>query len=222
MFKLNTVLRVAVGVIVAVGLSGCTKLGFGDHSDQYQQAKTLTPISAPKGTAAVKGKNYYPVPAARAKSAGHKQPSLVPPGSKINQYRAAKEKPKAAKSSQATKKSTSASTAKTVRTAKLLDDGQRLDLAMSSKKAWKAVGAALKQTDYRVLDQDSGMGTYYVLDTQVTRHHITKKTPIYRLQVKAEKSGHSDVTVFDQYNKPAPADVSEAILAVVYQRLGQA
>ena len=68
------------------------------------------------------------------------------------------------------------------------------------------------------MDQDSGMGTYYLLDTGSTGNKITQATPIYRLVIK-QTGKKSQLRVLNQKNRPANANIAMRILSSVKKNL---
>jgi len=189
-------------LLLAVLVSACSTTGSGVHSDDYiKQSQSVHPMLIPAGVAMPKQKPYYRVPAVAVRS-GNASPSLLPPGSKVLQYRASKHHVQ--------------TTGKVF--ARLNKSATRLTLSLNAKNAWPVVGRALQKTRYQVMDKDSGMGTYFLLDTEKTGNKITQSTPIYRLVIK--KAGKkSRVSVMNQKNHLVDAGVAMRILSAVKKNL---
>lgn len=84
--------------------------------------------------------------------------------------------------------------------------------------AWKKVGKAIRQSGYQILDQDNGLGTYYVLDTKSTSGKIKQNTPIYQLHLTKVKQG-TKLTLLSSGNELAKADIANRILGSVIASL---
>ena len=193
-------------ILLASVLSACSSVGAGVRSDDYiKQSHAVHPIVVPAGAVPPKQKPYYrvpPVPVQAMNAPG----SLVPPGSNVLKYR---------KGIRVKQHHTQAQ-APVV--AHLEKRTKHLVLSLDAKQAWSAVGRALKKTHYQILDQDSAMGAYYVLDTRTTENKITQSTPIYRLKIK-QVGKDSQVSVLNQENQPADARIAMQILGAVQQNL---
>lgn len=188
-------------LVVAVALAGCAS-----HSEDYiKQSKVVRPIVVPQGVAVKPGQNYYAVPLGRTQTVTT-SPSLVPPGSNPQRFRHVPAKPQAQQNN------------KTLASWMRTENGQALEIAENAKTAWAHVGQALRATNYKILDRDSAMGSYYVLDTSSTDNKITSSTPIYRILLTAEGK-NTQIQLLNQRNQPAPNDVSQRILGAVQQKL---
>jgi len=191
-------------IILAFLFSACSGKGPGMHSDDYiKQSQSVRPIVVPAGVTRPMQKAYYRVPAL-SRQTENAPMSLIPPGSRVSQYRHVAK----GKNVQDKKRVF----------ARLSKRSKRLVLSTNSKNAWPMVGRALQKAHYQVLDQDKGMGTYYVLDTGETGHKITQSTPIYRLVLKRDGK-KSSLSILKQNDKPANVDIAERILTDIKKNL---
>lgn len=190
-------------IILAFLFSACSGKGPGMHSDDYiKQSQSVRPIVVPAGVTSPMQKAYYRVPAL-SRQAENAPMSLLPPGSRVSRYR------------NVVKVNVQGKKRVFVRLSK---HSKRLVLSTNSKNAWPMVGRALQKAHYQVLDQDKGMGTYYVLDTGKTSHKITQSTPIYRLVLK-RNGKKSSLSILNQKDKPADADIAIRILTDIKKNL---
>lgn len=200
-FKFKYVTPLAILTIFTV-LTGCTY----HENDYLHEAKTMHPVLA-EGMKIKKGEGYYPVPNIPTKTVA-KAPSLVPPGSNLQRFQHKVKQPKKAKSRKK----------RFAQFEKASNGAQALLLAAKRSIAWKRVGKALQSMSYQVLDQDSSMGSYYILDKKSTGNKITKTTPIYRIYLKASGSD-TIVMLLNEKNKPASTEANQRILGALQQKL---
>ncbi|MCH9769579.1 MAG: outer membrane protein assembly factor BamC [Gammaproteobacteria bacterium] len=201
-------IKVSLLLFVAFLLAACAEFGLGHKDRRYAKHATVIPkMKIPPATGVPKIESYYPIPKI-ALNSQEKKPSILPPGSKILQYRhqlihhhdpLGLEKP-AAKSNKVDNQSLFAPRA--------------LQIPANKKLAWNVVGKALHHTHYQVLDEDQDLGTYYVLDSDKTAGKVTSITPIYRVNVKSMGKG-SVVTVFDRNNMPLDPAAAKQVLAAL-------
>ena len=187
--------------LIVIALSSCARFGAHDKASA-KHAQTIPPLVIPAGAHPLKEQSYYTVPKT-AKHPATTPVSLLPPGSHISE----KSKHSGLHSNN--------QVAKWVRSSK---GSSMLTLPMKANVAWSRVGKALHADHYQILDEDSAMGSYYVLDTRSTDKKITEKTPIYRLNIK-QVGKHSEVTLMNQNNKPAKPAVAQRILGGLQKRL---
>ena len=193
---------------IVVALAGCSwsKQKLHRHDNDYVQGGgQIAQMDLPSGDRAHRMGEYYPIPPNGNVDA--KPPSLVPPGSNLH---SSKEKStKVAKAASATK----------TQLVKLKSGDEALVMANTNAKAWGKVGSALKASGFQVLDQDSDMGTYFILDANETNNRITKQTPILRVNLKADQK-NTQVTLASHDNGAVSAKVSDRILHQLQQQLG--
>lgn len=111
-------------------------------------------------------------------------------------------------------------TAKSVAAPANRSSSSDINLAVEGNKAWQQVGKALQKTRYKILDQDNGLSSYYVLDTASTNNQVTEHTPIYRVHIQSTGS-NSQVVLLNQANRPAESAVTQRILGAIKQQLGK-
>ncbi len=191
---------------LGVLLAACSSFGAGNKyssKDYAKHAESVPPIKVPNGANAPKLQAYYKVPAMQIHPG--QKPSLVPPGSKVLQYEKTAQAPKTAQQHKVW--------------AAWGRDSDSLILPIKAASAWSKVGTALRQTPYQILDQDNGLGAYYVLDTTRTGDKITSTTPIYRVNVTAMGATKTKVVVLNKGNQPANAVIAKRILTALQKNI---
>ncbi len=188
--------------VMSLSLMGCTQTHNLIHrhdNDYLKQDSGHAALKIPAGTPTKNIHAYFPI--SEKATTEKTPPSLVPPGSKINQYKA---------------DTHLKSSARRVRT----NDGvEALQLKMTSAKAWSVLGASLTKSGYPVLDKDKAMGAYFVSDPQQTAGKTTKQTPIYLVTLKAD-SNTTLISVAKHNNTPLAATISDRILKNLQAHLG--
>lgn len=181
-------------------LSSCAHMNYSQkHYQKY--VGTVSPVIVPKGLALKKGEPYYQVPKITT-SAPAGPVSLIPPGSKVLQYRHSKnQKNQSALINSQWSYSRSGKTS--------------LKLPITADVAWQKVNKALQKTPYKILDKDSTMKSFYVLDTESTDNSITQKTPIYRLFIEKSGKKASQIAVLNRRNQPVNPDIAKRILSAI-------
>lgn len=82
---MKLILRGGLLVVLGLTLSACG--GITKHQRNYlKYSKSIPPVTIPKTDRVKFARAYYPIPTVRG--SGSTNPSLIPPGSKIEQYRA--------------------------------------------------------------------------------------------------------------------------------------
>ena len=209
-------LLLVTSLLAAVSVSGCSQFGLGHRDSNYAKARTIAPVTIPKGTDAPTMRAYYPVPNLPAQ-ANTAPPSIIPPGSHILEHMKKYHGHGPVAQAEAAKASASGlPQAKAKSTTQLQTQTSEDSIAIKAnvKVAWRMVGKALAHTPYQVLDKDTTLGSYYVLDSQQTHDKVTANTPIYRIRVK--QSGHfAVVSVYDRDNAHAGKVAATKILATL-------
>lgn len=193
---------------VVAALAGCSwsKSQLHRHDNDYVQGGgQVAQMDLPAGERAHQMGEYYPVPPGGNVDA--RPPSLTPPGSNLHSSKDAPVK---------VAQKTSANKTQLV---KLKSGSEALVMASNSTAAWGKVGSALKASGFQVLDQDSDMGTYFILDAKETNDRITKQTPILRVNVTADQQ-NTQVTLASHDNGSVADTVSDRILHQLQQQLG--
>lgn len=185
-------------IVMTLILTGCAH----HNKDYIKQSKTVNPIVVSNGVAVKSNQNYYPVPTPTSltQTVVTMPPSLTPPGSNPQRFQPEPQQNKPLTRWTKTK------------------NGQALEITENIKVAWVHVGKALRKTDYKILDQDPSMASYYVLDAKSTNNKITKITPIYRILLRADGE-NTQVELLNHNNQPAANAVSERILGALQQKL---
>ncbi|AAO90730.1 outer membrane protein assembly factor BamC [Coxiella burnetii] len=181
-------------------LVGCAKR----PQNYLTHARTVPAIRTSADMPVKRGKNYYPVP--NAAPSVTQSPSLVPPGSNLQRF----------------ENQTQLQQSFSKRTMATLQQSNQgspvMAIAEKPAVAWSKVGRALQKTPYQILDQDSTLHSYYVLDVKSTNNKITKTTPIYRVYLKAQ-GNQTQVILLNKDNQPAAKDVSQRILTAIQQKV---
>ncbi|QLH43629.1 MAG: outer membrane protein assembly factor BamC [Coxiellaceae bacterium] len=190
-------IKSAVPAILGLALIGCSTTG--KQANSYEsQAKSVPPTKVPAGMNTKSMQNYYPIPSTASQATGT-NPSIVPPGSQAVQQSPASQAP--AQSKAATM------------------SGNSLVINNSYDQAWGKVGSALQSSGYKILQQDKGLGAYYVLDTAGSGGTLKVNTPIYQVHLKSA-GNVTEVNVYNDQNQAAPGAVSGRILSAIKQNAG--
>ncbi len=197
------VFRYSVVVAAIILLSGCS---IHPQTDYAKKASIEAPLTMSKGLSLRTTQNYYPLP--RKPNLEAKTPSLVPPGSDLQQY-----KPKKTAGLKKSKRFAMAKWSEA-------DTGEPiLVLLQKLPQAWAEIGKALHATQYQILDQDHSMSSYYILDAKATGKEVTEKTPIYRVYIKKGKNNSSKVVLMSETNKMVSAKIAKRVLGELEQHL---
>lgn len=185
-------------------LTGCSYMHYDRKAYDYKKhAKTAEPISKTLRMNKAEMKPYYVVPPIRKiKGAAVSQ---VPPDSRLDLINKHKlfEKPQLVEKPHVTP------VEKVVRSS-----NDMIVINAELPVAWKKVGEAINRAGYQIMDKDTSIYAYYLLDTYSTDKKIDSKTPIYQLFLK--KRGNETIAVlYDSHNKPAKSTVANRILSAV-------
>ncbi len=194
--------RMTLVLIAAVGLSACASEHEAATKDNQTIAKTTIPVNLSNSRIV----NEFPVPpAATAAASGKQKVSLIPPGSDLQRF-----------TKNAKKKI--ALTAQAGPTKTIVQANESFFLAVPSTQAWSKVGDALKSSGYQVLDQDSALGAYYILDKSATGGAVQRNTPIYQVQLTKQANG-TIVSLLNSNSQPATDATGKKVLAVLKKKL---
>lgn len=189
-------------VLLGLCLTACSRVQRNEA--MYQQAKAIPPIVVPKGATRPIQQPYYPIPKT-AQLGSNTKPSLIPPGSQIQQYKA---QPK----NQTTR------VAKNASRMVYAQNNWSLEMPLSKSQAWSKLAHALPEAQYKILDQDRALGVFYVLDTQQTDKKITQQTPIYRLIIQP-KGKAVFLSLKDKQNVPLAPKTADRVLRAIQSKL---
>lgn len=188
-------------ITTLVFLGSCAK-----YSDDYIiNSRTIAPLVVFANTPIKKGQNYYPVP--NAPSVTKKASQLLPPGSNLEQFQ-----------NQIQLQSSPASQKKLVAMQSSIDKQSSLIISDNISQAWMKIGRALQKTSYQILDQDSTLSSFYILDIKSTNNKIIKATPIYRIYLKP-RGNQTQVVLLNKNNQLAAKDVTQRILSAIQQKM---
>lgn len=177
-------IRLSIIPLAMVGLSACTTIGdkYGflkDETQSYRKVNPVeTPVVIPQNLRSNQVQDYYEVPQPAA-GANPDQPLLVPPGANIAP-------PKAPTISQQDR-IRSAESAKIQGHTSAAANGP-VPIPLNFSQAWTKVGSILKASNYKIMEKDNVLGTYYVIDTNKTGGKVKKDMPIYQIHLRASGS----------------------------------
>lgn len=170
---------IPLAVLALSACSTCNKYGFlKDDTKTYRQA---TPIEGavviPQNLSSSGMQDFYEVPGP-APDASVAQPSIIPPGANVAP-------PKSARASQQDR-------IRNAEAAKIQGHTSSAanapaPVGVSYSQAWTKVGSVLKASNYKIVEKDSVLGTYYVIDAG--KGKVKKDMPIYQVHLKAAGNG---------------------------------
>lgn len=198
--------KLVFSLAAAAALAGCASHKY----DYLYHSKSINPMVSAPGATVKKSQNYYPVPNLPAGGSVRAIPSLVPPDSDLQRF-----KSKSKSQAQATLPVKKASLANLKQNK---DGSSVLVVSENINKAWADVKKALQSTPYKVLDQDSSMASYYILDSVTTGEKITKDTPIYRVTLKSE-GAQTNIFLFNKTDQLVRSGVSTRILTALQKKI---
>ncbi|WP_267256817.1 outer membrane protein assembly factor BamC [Coxiella endosymbiont of Ornithodoros maritimus] len=187
-------------IAITMLLVGCAKR----PQNYLTHARTVLVMRTSTDIPVKRGENYYPVPDVAPSVT--QSPSLALPGSNLQRF----------------ENQTQLQQSFSKRTMVTLQQSNQgspvMTIVEKPAVAWSKVGRALQKTPYQILDQDSALHSYYVLDVKSTNNKITKATPIYRVYLKAQ-GNQTQVILLSKGNQPAAKDVSQRILTAIQQKV---
>lgn len=187
-------------ITTLVFLGGCAKYS----QDYIMDSRTIAPLVVFANTPIKKGQNYYLVPNIPSVT---QTTSQLPPGSNLERFQ-----------NQSQLQSSSASPKKLVAIQPSIDEQSSLIMSDNISRAWMKIGRALQKTSYQILDQDSMLSSFYILDIKSTNNKIIKATPLYRIYLKP-RGNQTQVVLLNKNNQPAAKDVAQRILSAIQQKV---
>lgn len=181
-------------------VSGCSSHRHNDV-DHSQAAPHMV---VPRDVAIHPAQPSYPIPNVPTPKPGQTtqpSPSLVPPGSDLDRF------------GRQSMREHSPSSPTTVKVA-----DNHLVLGEDFSIVWSKVGFILHNSPYRILDQDQGLGSYYILDAVSTGNKIVKTTPIYRVYLK-KQTGKTEIFVLNQSDQVPREAANQRILSFLEKNL---
>lgn len=193
--------KVIILLVVAGFLSACATVRKmdTDDNDYLKQSKTVASTKLPSNLS-MSESSYYPIPPLTM--GPMQQSNIAPPGSQLMQRQ-----PQQAVATPASRAS-----------AVIASSSNALVLNIPFAQAWKQVGKALAASGYKVMQQDQGIGTYFILDLASTDGQLKANTPIYQLHLKPS-GGTTSVTLFDDQGHPANVSVASRIMNALKRNL---
>jgi uncharacterized lipoprotein len=179
------VIKIGVVSLIMLGIAACSTVGdrYGflkDETKSYKKVKsTERPVVIPQHLSSNNVQDYYEVPSA-AEKLTQTSPSLAPPGSGLQ------ENTRQQLLSQQDK-IRNAENAKILGHTAFNQSANRGPTAveMGFSQTWMKIGHVLQASNYKIVEKDSSIGTYYVIDTHNTSGKVKKDMPIYQVHLKA-------------------------------------
>lgn len=194
-------IKLLTTITTIVFLGSCVK-----HSQGTIHSQTIVPLVVPADTLK-KRQDHYPVLNLPSVT---QPPSQLPPGSNLERFKNPSQLQWQALSSASQKKPA----------ATQLSTDEQLSLIMSNNisQCWMKVECALQKTPYQIVDQDSSLSSFYIVDIKSTHDKITKATPIYRIYLKSQ-GNQTQVFLLNKNNQPAAKDVARRILSAIQKKV---
>jgi uncharacterized lipoprotein len=174
------IIRMSLISIVVLGLTACTTTNrYGFLKEERQSYRRAQPIEGavviPQNLSSSGMQDYYEVPGP-APQANGAIPPITPPGANLG--------PKGAANLSQQDRIRNAEAAKIQgHTSAVANDPAPVGLTFA--QAWTKVGSVLKASNYKIVEKDNVLGTYYVIDTGKTGGKVKKDMPIYQVHLKA-------------------------------------
>lgn len=177
--------RLSMIPLAVLGLTACSTIsehGFlKDESQSYQrQPAEEHTVVIPQNLSSKNVQDFYEVPQP-SPEADNVQPPMAPPGSSLNQPRAGGMISQQDRIRNAESAKIQGHTNPTV-------NGPR-PVGVNFSQAWVKVGHVLQAANYKIVEKDNAIGTYYVIDTSKTGGKVKKDMPIYQVHLKASGNG---------------------------------
>lgn len=173
--------RMMIIPFLALGLSACTTVSdrFGFFKDESKSYRKVTeaeqPMVIPQNLSASGMQNYYEVPGEDA-GQPNEEPSLLPPGSSLRENKPAILEAKIRNAENAKIQG---------HTTMGQSSNRPLSSNLNFNQTWSKVGSILQSANYKIVEQDNALGTYFVIDTRNSGGKVKKDMPIYQVHVKA-------------------------------------
>lgn len=228
---------ISVGSVVL--LTACSQTPFHSRSDEYlKETGSIPPIQSTPAARIKTGPNYFPYVPIDNLPLARQTPSLVPPGSNLQRFKA-QATPAANQAAQAQKTvvqsqvprqmNSTPAVNSTVQAPAPATSGVKLQskngvtalmIASTVDQVWNSIPRVLASTPYHILDQNQARATYFVLDTTQTNGQITQATPVYRMQIAPLSPTSSILRLFNRDGTAADPKVSKQILSALAQNWG--
>ncbi len=177
-------LRFSLISLAVVALTACStvrdKYGFlKDETQSYQRTTPIDrPVVIPQNLSSDQVEDFYEVPQP-APGANPNQPPITPPGANLTPPKQLMQD-----------RIRNAEDAKIHGHTSASANGP-MPVSLNYSQAWAKVASILKASNYKVMEKDNTLGTYYVIDTNGSGGKMKKDMPIYQIHLKA--SGNSTV-----------------------------
>jgi uncharacterized lipoprotein len=180
-------MKVSIFSLAVLGVAACSTVNrYGFLKDETQSYQKAVPaeraIVIPQNLSSRTIEDYYEVPSP-ANEANSTTPPIAPPGSSFVQNRNVD----AAMVSQQDK-IRNAEIAKIKGHTNPAANGPK-PVGVNFSQAWVKAGHVLQASNYKIVERDRSMGTYYVIDTTKTGGKVKKDMPIYQVILKPSGNG---------------------------------
>lgn len=184
------IIKISIITLAVIGLSACdTFTGLNRHGFLKDETKSYQnenieerTVVIPQNLSAKNVQDYYEVPQPGAEC-GNEPPTLIPPGSSISQSKGTQPLMLSQQD-----RIRNAENAKIQGHTSPTANGPK-PVGANFSQAWVKVGHILQASNYKVVDKDNALGTYYVIDTSTTGGKVKKDMPIYQVHLKASGNG---------------------------------
>lgn len=219
-------LRFLFTIILTLILNGCSSW-FGQnsfihrHETQYLKSNSTAPLQLPAGMNQVNITDDYPVPTT-VNASPVKSINLTPPDSLAANIEAGKvsaavlKQPLPAttvtnKTNLTNSQSTNTKANIVTKSAITVMSNNTILLNQPIAQAWRSVGNALKQANYKIIMQNQTRNIYYIVDTAQTDGKLNLKTPIIQVHLQSTDN-YTQITLTDNDGKIVTENVTQRIL----------
>ncbi|MEM1243234.1 MAG: outer membrane protein assembly factor BamC [Pseudomonadota bacterium] len=204
----KNILKVLTGLSLSVCLTGCSYYeyytGYNSPQRNYHRAKAASKLYVPSGLSRGNISDNYQIPAVRPPS-GTVPPSILPPGGlyKPKNYRLAPRN-----------EQVEANQPKLITLVEDRTGHPILRINATEKALWPDIGKALREADYKIVNQSKDLQTYYILYKKASKDRVTRKTPIYQIHLINQEQA-TNVVVTDNKTHPIqPGEAKEILVKI--------
>lgn len=177
------IVKLSLMSLVVLGMTACTTVrNHGFLKDETQSYKNEQPIPntvvIPQNLSSKNMQDYYEVPQPSAQAANI-SPTLIPPGSNIPQRPVVISQQDRIRNAESAK----------IQGHTAAQSVAPAAVSASFAQAWVKVGHVLQASNYKIVERDKALGTYYVIDTRSSGGKVKKDMPIYQVHLKATGNG---------------------------------
>lgn len=176
------IIKLGLTSAVVLTLAACSTIqnhGYlKDENKSYQKAEPVErTVVIPQNLSGKNVDDYYEVPEL-APEAANVVPPIAPPGSAVAQKANTTQQDRIRDAENAKIKG---HTNPNVNNTK--------PVGVNFSQAWVKVGHVLQGTNYKIVEKDKTLGTYFVVDTTQSSGKVKKDMPIYQIHLKPSGNG---------------------------------